>query len=226
MRRFRWALPGAVVLAFCVSSPAGAQVPDGGGGAVIAPSNGHELAVWFKTFIELPAAVNPLWGSGEDPCVRLGPTGKTLVAISYGEVTCTAELGTVVNTGGGHFCSTFDPPDSPFYALGKKEQHQCARAVSQETGMRLAVDGGPPVDLFQPQFTAYTPQTTVQLLADNVFGAPAQTATITGYGWHANIRNLRVGRHVWTIEADVEGAMYVFNHVINIVPRDDSGHRD
>jgi hypothetical protein len=226
MRHLRWALTGAAVLALCASSPAAADVPDGGG-AVIAPSNGHELAAWFKTFVELPAAVNPLWGSGEDPCVRLGPTGKTLVAISYGEVTCTAQVGTVVNTGGGHFCSTFDPPDTPFYAVERKEQRRCARAISRERGMRLTVDGGPPVDLFQPQSTAYTPQTTVQLPADNVFGVPAQIGTFTGYGWHANIRNLPVGRHVWTIEVDeAEGFTNYFNHVINIVPRDQPGHSD
>ncbi len=218
MRHLRCALL-AVVVALSAPSAAAARDPEAGGGAVVAPSNGHELAEWFKTFIELPAPVNPLWGFGQDPCVRLGPAGKVLVAISYGEVTCTAELGTVLNTGFGHFCSTFDPPDSPFYALGKKAQHRCAREVSPETGMRVTVDGGQTVDLFQPQFTAYTPQTTVQLPVDNVFGVPAQTATITGYGWHANIRNLRVGQHLITTEIDVFGSTFRFDHFINIVPR-------
>jgi hypothetical protein len=221
MRHLRWALAGAVILALCASSPAAAGDSSHGGDPIVAPSGGGELADWFKTFVELPTPVNPLWGSGADPCVRLGPQGKTLVALTFGgvPVTCTAELGTVVNTGGGHFCSTFDPPDSEFYAVGAREQRRCARDVSRETGLRLSVDGGPWVDLFQPQFTAYTPPTAVRLPVDNVWGVPAQTGTITGYGWHANIRNLRVGRHVWTVEADFEGNTYVFPHVVNIVPR-------
>jgi hypothetical protein len=220
MRHLRWAVPVALVLALCTSLPAAAHDRHGGGGAIIAPSGAGELADWFKTFIELPTPANPLLGDGEDPCVRLGPRGKVLVAITFGQVvTCTAELGTVVNTGAGHFCSTFDPPDSPFYAVGPREQRRCARAVSHETGMRVSVDGGPWVDLFQPQFTAYTPPTIVRLPVDNAFGVPAQKGIITGYGWHANIRNLRVGRHVYTTEVDVDGATHAFHHVVNIVPR-------
>jgi hypothetical protein len=222
MRHPCCALLAVLVVALCASPAAAADGPRAASGAVVAPSNGHELAQWYKTFLEMPAAVNPLWGTGDDPCVRFGPGGKLLVAISFGEVTCTAELGTVLNTGWGHFCSTFDPPDSEFYAVGRQEQRRCAQAVSRETGMRVTVDGHT-VDIFRPQFTLFSPQTTVQLPAGNVFGAAAQTATITAYGWHANVRNLRLGRHLITTEIDVDGDTYAFDHIINIVPR---GHSD
>jgi hypothetical protein len=223
MRHPCCALLAVLVVALCATPAAAADGPRAASGAVVAPSNGHELAQWYKTFLEMPAAVNPLWGTGDDPCVRFGPGGKLLVAISLGEVvTCTAELGTVLNTGWGHFCSTFDPPDSEFYAVGRREQRICAQAVSPETGLRVTVDGHT-VDIFRPQFTSFSPQTTVQLPADNVFGAVAQTATITAYGWHANVRNLRLGRHLITTEIDVFGETLDFDHIIDIVPR---GHSD
>src|SRR5215203_170598 len=103
MRHLRWALAGAVILALCASSPAAAGDSHHGDDPILAPTNGHVLAEWYKTMNELPAPVNPLWGSGEDPCVTFGPGGKMLVAISFGEVTCTAEVGTTVITGWGHF---------------------------------------------------------------------------------------------------------------------------
>jgi hypothetical protein len=225
MRHLRYALLAVLAVALCASPAAASHHPHADGGAVVTPSSGHQLAQWYKTFLEMPAAINPLWGTGDDPCVRFGPGGKLLSAIAVGgEVTCTAELGTVLDTGWGHFCSTFDPPDSEFYAVGKREQRRCAKAVSQEeTGVRVTVDDGQSVDIFRPRFTNFSPQTTVQLPADNVFGAAAQTATITAYGWHANVRNLRVGRHLITTEIDAYGETFPFRHIINIVPR---GHSD
>jgi hypothetical protein len=95
----------AVVVALSASSSTAAQDPRPRGGAVVVPSNGIVLADWYKTLLELPPDVNPLWGTGEDPCVRFGPHGKLPSAISLGEVTCTAELGTVLDTGASHFCS-------------------------------------------------------------------------------------------------------------------------
>jgi hypothetical protein len=221
MRHLRCSLVAVLVVALC-ASPAAADGPRADSGAVVTPSNGHELGQWYKTMLEIPAAVNPLFGTGDDPCVRFGPGGKLLVAISFGEVTCTAELGTVLHTGWGEFCSTFDAPDSGFYAVGKQEQRRCAQAASSVTGVRVTVDGHT-VDIFRPQFTFFSPQTTVHLPADNVFEAEAQAATITAYGWHANVRNLRVGRHVITTEIDADGETFPFDHVINIVPR---GHSD
>ena len=221
MRHLRCLLLAVLVVALCASPAVATHDPRADSGAVVAPSNGHELGQWYKTMLEIPAAVNPLWGTGEDPCVRFGPGGKLLVAISFGEVTCTAELGTVLHTGWGHFCSTFEAPDSGFYAVGRRAQRSCAQAVSQETGLRVTVDGHT-VDIFRPQFTFFSPLTTVQLPADNVFGAEAQAATVSAYGWHANVRDLRVGRHVITTEIDVDGETFPFDHVINIVPRGDS----
>ena len=98
----------------------------------------------------------------------------------------------------------------------------------RKAGMRLSVDGGPSVDLFQPRFTAYTPQTTVQLPVDNVWGVPRAngdhhrrtdgTRTSATFG---------VGRHRYTTEVDdADGFTNSFKHVINIVPRSHSEDDD
>ena len=216
MRRHRCALLAAAI-ALIASSPAAADGSAASARAVVTPSNGHVLAEWHKTLLEMPAAVNPLWGTGEDPCVEFGPGGKLLSAISFGEVTCAAEVGTVVTTGWSHFCSSFEV-GTEFYAVGKQEQRACARAVSgAETRVSVTVDGHT-VDIFKPQFAGFSPQTSVRLPADNVFGVPGQTATITAYGWRANIRNLGVGRHLITTTIVVDGDSYPFHHVIDIVP--------
>ena len=211
MRRRPYAVMAAA-LALIVTSPAAAD----GRRAVVVPASGHQLAEWHQTLLEMPAATNPLWGTGEDPCVEFGPGGRLLSAISFGEVTCPAELGTVVTTGWSHFCSSFEE-GTEFHAIGKQEQRACARDVSGETAVSVTVDGHT-VDIFKPQFTAFSPQTSVRLPADNVFGVPQQTATVTAYGWRANIRNLGVGRHLITTTVVVDGDAYPFHHVIDIVP--------
>jgi hypothetical protein len=206
-----------IVVALAIAAPASADAPRSGA-AVVTPASGHVAAEWHKTLLEMPAAVNPLWGTGENPCVRFGPRGKLLSAISFGEVSCTAELGTVLTTGWSHFCSSFEV-GTEFFAVGRQEQRACARAVSTETGVSVTVDGHT-VDIFTPQFTSFSPQTTVQLPADNVFGVPGQTATVTAYGWRANVRNLSIGRHLITITVAVDGETFAFHHVIDITPVD------
>ena len=127
MRHLRWALLATAVLAY----PAPALAGGGGGRPVVAPSSSHDLAETLETFLELPAPVNPLYGYGTDPCVKVGR--DTLVAITYGEeVTCTAELGTVVRTGAMHFCSPWE--GDPWYATNPRDGRKCARAASPEVG--------------------------------------------------------------------------------------------
>jgi hypothetical protein len=90
----------------------------------------------------------------------------------------------------------------------------------------VTVDGHT-VDIFKPQFEVFSPQTTVQLPPDNVFGVGARTATITSFGWKVAVRNLRVGEHVITTEITfADGASYPFHHYINIEPRGSSNGDD
>lgn len=212
MRNLRWALLATAVLAY----PAPALAGGGGGRPVVAPSSSQDLAETLETFLELPAPVNPRYGYGTDPCVKVGP--DTLVAITFGEeVTCTAELGTVVRTGAMHFCSPWE--GDPWYATNPRDGRRCARAASPEVGLTVSVDGAPPVDLFQPQYTAHTPPVQVSLPADNVFGLPPQRGAAYGFGWHGNIRNLGLGRHTYVTTVQVDGRTIPFPHVIHIVPR-------
>ena len=215
MRHLRCAAPAAVTLALCLSSSAAAS-----GGPIVTPAGGAALSAWFKAVLELPVPVNPL-GAG-DPCLRLGPNGKLLVAVSFPDApgNCTAEVGTVVMTGANHFCSTFSfDRGTDFYAESRREQRQCARTVSTETAVLVSVDGAPFVNLTQPRFSVYTPQLTIHLPADNMIGINPETATITGFGWHAKIHNLRVGRHHYTTKIQRDGTWTAYEHEIKVVPR-------
>jgi hypothetical protein len=90
---------------------------------------------------------------------------------------------------------------------------------NSETAVSVTVDGRT-VDIFKPQFEVFSPQTTVRLPPDNVFGVGPRTATITAFGWKVAVRNLRVGRHVITTEITfADGGSFPFDHFINIVPR-------
>lgn len=206
----RWVVVAAVAAALGVSSPAHAH-----GRAVVTPAGSALTAEWFETFVELPTPVNPLWGMGTDPCVHWGGHDRMLSIITFGEhVTCTVELGTVPITGFGHFCSTFDPPGSDFYAVERREQRRCAREVTPEDAIRVSVDGGRWVYLI-PEFT---PQTSVFLPVDNVWGVPPGRHTFTAYAWFATIHNLRVGRHDWTTEILLDGEWLSFEHSVVVVP--------
>ena len=83
--------------------------------------------------------------------------------------------------------------------------------------------GAPRVDIFRPQYAAHTPPTKVRLPVGNVFGLPPQRGPVYGYGWHANLRNLGVGRHTYVTTVEFEGREIPFRHVINIVPRGSLG---
>ena len=67
MRHLRWALLATAVLAYPAPALAG-----GGGRPVVAPSSSQDLAETLETFLELPAPVNPRYGYGTDPCVKVG----------------------------------------------------------------------------------------------------------------------------------------------------------
>ena len=208
----------AVTLALSAVPVAAADSTQRDGRAVVVPGSGELFSQWFTTFFEMPAAESPFYDNG-DPCVRFARNDKVLSAFAGedGTVTCTAERGTVLFTGWEHFCGTFDQP--PFYAVGRAEQRVCALAASQSvTTLTLTVDGTV-IDILKPRFAVFSPQTTVNLPVDNVVGIDPGRHTLTSYGWGAVVRNLRVGRHVITldvVDGDFSGS---FEHIINIVPR-------
>jgi hypothetical protein len=215
----------AVALVAAAAPAAAASRPDHR--PVVVPAGGKINGEWIETLFAIPAAENPLAGNA-DPCVRLGHRGKVLSALALGgTVTCTAEQGTVLFTGWDHWCSSFDDPDSEFYAVGRAAQRKCAKRLNRSvTSVSITVDDAEPVDILKPRFAAFTPLTTVHLPAGNLFDVAPQTGTVTSYGWLAYIRPLRVGRHVITtdvVDGDFSGS---FKHIIDVVRRSRSDHRE
>ena len=211
----------ALALALLAAPAAAAKDSHEDGKAVVVPASGAINGEWYETLFALPTAVNPLAGNA-DPCVRLGHEGMVLSALAPGgTVTCTAERGTALFTGSDHFCSTFDAPDSGFYAVGRAAQRACAMPLGQAmTALSITVDDAEPVDIFTPRFAAFTPLTTVRMPVGNLFDVAPQTATLTSYGWLALVRNLRVGRHVIVVDVEEGGFSGSYEHVIDIVPRE------
>jgi hypothetical protein len=218
MRRSRHIVLIAVTLALSAAPVAAADSKHGDGRAVVVPAGGQLTGQWFETFFEMTADESPFYDNG-DPCVFFARNGKVLSAIVGGDgtVTCTAERGTVLSTGWDHFCSTFDEP--PYNPAGKAEQRTCAFGLSQSvTTLTLTVDGIT-IDLLKRRFAVFSPQTTVDLPVGNIVGIDPGRHTLTSYGWEVLVRNLKVGRHVITldvVDGDFSGS---FEHIINIVPR-------
>ncbi|MFF3712373.1 hypothetical protein [Streptomyces phaeochromogenes] len=174
---------------------------------------------WYRTFT-LPAAENPWFEKGER-CVKLGRTGKVLLAIGNGPPqNCTVKEGTAVLVHGiMTVCDDVEEP--PYYAVGEAAQRKCAWADLRATteSVRLTVDGGKAIDLQKRRFAICAPQQAVQLRPDNFLKVPAQPATFTACGWVAWLTDLAPGRHVLRSEAAFVGGFepHVWAPVINVV---------
>ncbi|MER6131485.1 hypothetical protein [Streptomyces sp. NPDC001815] len=150
---------------------------------------------WYRTF-SLPAAENPWFGNG-DRCVKIGRTGKVLLAIGDGPpLKCTVREGTAVFVIGiMAVCDDVEPP--PWYGADGPAQRECARKALRTTteSVRFTADGGKAVDLQKRRFAICAPQRAVQLPPDNFLDLPAQPATFTACGWVAWLTDLAPGRH-------------------------------
>jgi hypothetical protein len=91
--------------------------------------------------------------------------------------------------------------EEPFFGEDAAAQRECALAFDREffVSATLSVDDGRPVNILTPRFELFSPQMTVDLPDDNMFGIPAQTATFVAHGWGAIIRGLTPGVHTITI---------------------------
>ncbi|WP_405477455.1 hypothetical protein [Streptomyces canus] len=156
---------------------------------------------WYRS-LSLPAAENPAFGNG-DRCVKIGRTGKVLLAIGNGPPqTCTVPEGTAVFVIGiMAFCDNVEAP--PWYGADEAAQRECAWAVLRSTteSVQFTVDGGKAIDLQKRRFEICAPLRAVQLLPDNILGVPPQPATFTACGWVAWLTDLAPGRHVLHSEA-------------------------
>ena len=166
-----------------------------GGDAVVAPAHGGGMTggqllgqAWARA--NYTDAPNPLNGSCEtlardvliahfddDFSARCQATQRTRLFLSFGTACFDVEEG-----------------------VGPTEEAQLACAVGSDRSIHeldVTVDGATTA-LVNPRFELFSPQRTVQLPEDNVFGVPE--VSFTAHGWGAVVRRLRPGVHTVTME--------------------------
>jgi hypothetical protein len=216
----------ALAAAFCLAPAADARERDGHEGrASLVPvrhvggvSAGELLGEnWASVYVQPPGPGAPCTTLAGGRVLPLGPAGGTLA--------CTATTRTrLLVLGMSSACSDAEPP--PFYAVGEAAQQACALAVDETfTAILVTVDGGPAVDIRNPRFEVFSPQMTVDLPAENIFGLPPGTTTLAAHAWMALVRRLPPGRHIITIERFIgDQSVDVTTHDITLVrarPHDD-----
>ena len=186
MRHLRRAVLAVLAIASCAAPVASAhdQHQDGDR-AVIAPARGGGLT--GGELLGEAWAVGPF--AGEDPfsggCVSLA---RNVIAPHFDEnatATCTATRHTRLFVFFGSAC--FDVEEG----VGGTEEEQLACAVAADQAVRehnFTVDDGKTVNTVRRRFELVSPQMTVQLPPDNVFGVPAQATSFTAHAWGAVVR--------------------------------------
>lgn len=193
--------PVVAIMALVLSVMPAAAVSANGDGRIrpadrVRGSTGGELlGEWWAKVAAQPLGQNPFEGLGER-CLTLGRKGGVLGPVT-GPTTCTVESGTpVLLIGFTTECSDVEPP--PAFAEGEEAQQACAREENQgrAEATLVTLDGGKPVNLQSARFELVSPQMTIQLPENNLFGVPAQQATFAAHAWAAVIRGLSRGQHV------------------------------
>jgi len=194
-RRIVWA---TLAIALCVSTVAAASDPPRHGGAVIAPARGGgetggELLseAWTRELVRPANEPDAFAGA----CVTLAHDVIAPHFDDQGTATCAGTRATRLLVFWGSECSNRDDPATETRAA------QLACAIDSDRAIKslsVSVDDRDPIDIVRPRFELFSPQRTVGLPPDNVFGTDEPTATFTAHAWGAVIRSLRPGRHTVT----------------------------
>ena len=153
-------------------------------------------------------------------CIPLGKNGKVVFPLPDENLSafCTVKPGTSVFIAPSSECSNIEDP--PFFGADAAAQRACALAFDEEffVSATISVDGGRAVDLLTPRFELFSPQMTVELPPDNVFGVPPQTVTLAAHGWGAIVRGLPPGEHVIAIDVETSEDVTTALLTIDVVP--------
>jgi hypothetical protein len=200
MRHLRRTVLATFAVVLCAVPAAYAHDRDGNG-AVVAPARGggltggELLGESWATGLVLPEGENPFRGT----CLTLARNVQHPSIGEDGTATCTVTQRTRLFVYFGSTCSNVEP--APFF--GETEEEQLACAVAADRGfeqLNVTVDKRDKIKLLRRRFELFSPQRTIELPPNNVFGIPPRTATFTAHGWGAVIRNLRPGHHTVTLE--------------------------
>jgi hypothetical protein len=224
-RHLRRTVLAALAVALCASATAAAHASDdhAGDGAVVPVHKvagtpaGEFIGEGFARDYAAHAGDTP----PADPCATVfGPKGEALVMGPSGETNaCTvSRRAQLVIFGLGSACSDVEP--APFFGADEAAQRACAVAFDHEfvTALRVTVDDRAPVDIRRKRFEVISPQMTVQLPEDNVFGIPAQTATLVAHAWMAQIAELRPGQHIISVDAVTTEFAITSTVILTVVP--------
>ncbi len=217
MRDFRRTVVAVLAVALCSAPVAIAGGGHGGGVATpvhkVAGLSGGEL--WGELWVQDLSHPGAFSGN----CIPLGNKGKVLAPIPGPDFTasCTVKPGTPLFFAFGSECSDVEGP--PFFGGDEEAQRACAIVADEFfVAARITVDNGKTVEMLNPRFEVISPQQTVELPADNVFGVPPQTATLVAHGWAALVRGLGPGEHTITVEVTTTDEEATFEAFINVVP--------
>jgi len=209
----------ALAIALLPAPAAVAHDPQHRAHAVIAPARDELLGEAFVEGFSQPAVARP-------GCIRLAAPGNVLQPVPGPDRTaaCTAQPGTALFVHFGTVCDNIEEP--PFFGRDEAEQRACAAAFDRQfvARLELTVDNAAPVELRTPRYELASPQRTVRLPADNVFGVAPQTITFAAHAWGALVRNLRPGHHtvaVHLVTTELEEATFTFT--VDVVPGRDRG---
>jgi len=224
MRHLGLTVLAALAVALCASptAPAAGSHELGSDGAVVPV---HKVAgTPADEFIGEGFAQDYAAHAGDtppaNPCRIVGTKREALVMGPNGETNaCTVSRRTqLVIFGLGSACSDVEPP--PFFGADEAAQRACAAAFDYEfvTELRVTVDDRAPVDIRTKRFEVVSPQMTVQLPDDNVFGIPAQTATLVAHAWMAQVPELRAGQHIISVDAVTTDFAITSTFILNVLP--------
>jgi hypothetical protein len=208
----------AVTVALC-AGPATARprVPHSGGAHLVPANVIHGLTGSEMLAVGFVRDYTSQVGDPPRICPTRGRRGEILVAAPTGGTsTCTVKPGTpILILGMGNACSDVEPP--PFHGDDAPAQTACTLAFLHDFVLEIhvSVDGGTPVDIRTDRFEFLSPQITVVLPEDNIFGEPAgKTVTLVAAGWLAALRGLTPGRH--TIVSEVVSSAGPFTSTLNV----------
>jgi hypothetical protein len=213
--RTLWA---TVAVVLCVATVAVAYDPRRHSGAVVIPARGGgetggELLgdAWALGLVQPADQPDAFAGT----CVTLA---RDVIAPhpDNGTATCAGTPHTRLLVFWGSECSNRDDPPAETRAAQLACVIDGDRAIKS---VRVTVDDGDTIDIVRSRFELISPQRTVELPPDNVFGTDERTATFTAHAWGAVIRSLRPGRHIVTVAVALDpNERFTLTTVLTIQP--------